>query len=143
MPLTRILPDQVTKHWEVISFAIENSLPPFAVRQSGVMNNVLESLLLGKLECWVATNKSGEIKAIATTQILEDDISKCKSLLLYSVYGFSDLDESIWKQSFKTVSQYARQKGCQKITCYTDLEYIKEMSKKFNSEVRYFASFNL
>ena len=141
--LTRIPPEQVSDQWPVISFAIEQSLPPFVTISETYMSSILASLLVGKLTCWVSTNKSGTIDAIATTQIIFDESSGTSSLLIYSTYGFGHIEDQSWVSAFTTISAYAKNMKCQKVSCYTTNDRIIEQAKKFGGEMQTFISFNL
>ena len=143
MALIKILPDQVTANWDVISFAIEKSLPPFVQITATRMSNILTALLTSNLECWISVDKEKTIEAVATTQMLEDFASGTKTILIYSTYGFNPISEVSWSEAFNTLCQYARNAGCQKISCYTTSEAIIHQANKFGGEIETFISFNL
>jgi len=141
--LTRILAEQISSHWEEISFSIEQSLPPFIETSEARMSSILIALLSDILTCWISTNKKGDIDAIATTQILSDFTSDTKTLLIYSTYGFNYIEEDSWISAFNTIREYARNKKCSKISCYTINEKIIEQAKKFGGELQTFISFKI
>lgn len=142
--LTRIPEDQIANHWEAISFAIENSMPPFVKIDEVFMSNILTSLLLGELDCWMSLNSKGQIEAIATTQILEDAASRLKTLLIYSAYKTLDnIEDQSWIDAFKTISEYARNSGCCAIACYTVVDKIIQQALKFGGQLQTFVTFNV
>lgn len=53
--MLKFYPDQVARHWEKIGYAIEQALPPIADsrKSESRMNEILESILAGKLEVHV------------------------------------------------------------------------------------------
>ena len=142
--LTKILPDQVSTYWDSISFAIANSMPPFVKVDEVYMSNVLTALLIGDLECWISTNSSGVIDAIATTQILTDNASGLKTLLIYSAYRAQEnIEDKSWLEAFQTISQYARNSGCCAIACYTVVDKIIQQALKFGGQLQTFITFNI
>lgn len=142
--LTKILPNQVSTYWEAISFAVRHSMPPFVKVDDVFMSNILTSLLLGELECWISINSKGQIDAIATTQFLEDAASRLKTLLIYSAYKTIDeIEDKSWYEAFQTISQYARNSGCCAIACYTVVDKIIEQALKFGGQLQTFITFNV
>lgn len=141
--LIRLLPDQIGKRWDVIGYAIENALPPDIVNDPESMNNILLALLEEKLLCWVYHDKT-RIRAIVTTQIMEDIASKQKRLLLYTAYTFGKLDSSGWIDGLEALRKYARSEGCNSIIAYTKLEYMANLSKRIGGKADYiFVSFSI
>lgn len=142
--LTKILPDQVASYWDSISFAIANSMPPFVKVDEVYMSNILSALLVGDLECWISTNSSGNIDAIATTQFLTDAASQLKTLLIYSAYRSSEvIEDQSWITAFQTISEYARNSGCCAIACYTTVDKIIQQALKFGGQLQTFITFNV
>jgi hypothetical protein len=141
--LIRILPDQVSHHWNIISYAIKNSLPSFVPVDEDYMNNVLTALLAENLDCWVSVNNQKEIEAVATTQILTDFATNTKALLIYTTFGYSKIEDGSWVEAFKTVSEFARNSGCKKICCYTTNDFIISQAMKFGGQAETFITFNV
>lgn len=140
--LVKFHPDQITKHWGLIEFGIKNSLPPIAEESPEKMNNILMALMDGRLDCWISTSSADQrIEAVCITQVLEDDASETKSLLLYCLYGFDEVDEGSWFEAFTTVSKYAKSLGCFRIICYTDVDFVIDKAKEFGGEMTTFVSF--
>ena len=86
--INRLLPDQISKFWDIIKYALEQTLPPFVIKHSDNMNYILSSLLSGKTSCWVSYEKNedaSKINGIILTKIVFDDATHTKNLLLYSV----------------------------------------------------------
>ena len=140
--ITILLPDQVATYWDILGYAIEQSLPPIASSNEERMNRVLTSLISGESLCWVSFN-NGRIEAVCVTQIFQDIISRCNSLLIYSLYGFVDDLDSIWAEGISVLAKYAKAKNCEHIIAYTDNERIIEMTDMFGGNSRRsFVSFN-
>ena len=139
--LTKLLPDQVSKHWDIIKFAIEESLPPIAGENPNKMNNILMSILTDKTQCW-ASYKVGEedrqFEGILLTRILYDDASGTRSLLLYCAYGYTKVSRESWFTGMQTVMKFAKSRNCTQLAAYTELEYLVNMAKDFGADSTYY-----
>lgn len=138
--LTQLTPEQVSKFWSIIKYAVEQSLPPIVGEHPDKMNRLLSAILSGRLEVWASYTRSEEavkFEAILVTQILYDDASNTKNLLLYCVYGYTVITSSSWLEGFKAVSKYAKSLGCSKIIAYTANENVVELAKKFNADTSF------
>ncbi len=138
--LTKLLPDQISAFWDIIKYAIEESLPPIAGEGPEKMNNILSALLSSKAECWasyIVGEDQRRFEGIVITKIQYDDISRTKNLLMYCVYGYEDVDKGSWTSGLKTLVKYASSKGCHRIVAYTDIPYMIELTKKLGGEARY------
>jgi len=144
--INRLLPEQISNFWNVIKYAIEQSLPPFVTRHSDSMNRILSSLLSGKTSCWASYERGGEgskFNAIVLTKILYDDTSHTKNLLLYSVYGYTQIEPKFWMEGFAFFSKHAIAQGCDRLVAYTDVPFLIEMAKAYEAEMQTFISFNI
>jgi hypothetical protein len=138
--LTRLLPDQISRFWDIIRFAIEESLPPITGEGPDKMNRILSSLLSGKADCWasyVKEKESRRFEGIVITKIQYDDISSTRNLLIYCLYGYEHIESESWTTGLKTLVKYASSKGCHRIIAYTDEPRIIEMVKKLGGETDY------
>jgi hypothetical protein len=139
--LTKLLPDQISDHWDIIKYAIAESLPPTAGEGPDKMNRILSSLLTGKAECWISSTITEEnvrrFEAVSICKIQYDDISNTKNMLIYSLYGYEKIDRDSWTQAFITLGKYAKSRGCSRIVAYVNLPYLIELAKEFNANVDY------
>lgn len=138
--LTKLLPDQVSDHWDIISYAVEQSLPPIAGESPDKMNKILSSLLMGKSHCW-ASYTVGESKrvfeGIVITRIQHDDVSDTRNLLIYCLYGYEGVDRKSWIDGFKTLVKFAESKNCDRITGYTKEPLIIRKVEQLGGEADY------
>jgi hypothetical protein len=142
--LTRLLPEQISKFWNIISYAIEQSLPPTVGEHPDKMNRILSSALCGKIEIWASYTRgeSNKFEGIVVTKILHDDTSDTKNFLIYCLYGYSKVDKESWVDGIKKFAKYALSKKCSRIIAYTDLPHIVEITKSLGGEAKYtFLSF--
>lgn len=138
--LVRMLPEQISEYWEIVKFAIENSLPPIANETIDKMNRILENLMNESMQCWVSYSEAEDknvLDAVIVTTITNDYSSNIKSLLIYSLYGFSNISDKVWSEGYTTLSKWAKSIGCNRITAFTDVERIKEIVKSLGGEAKY------
>ena len=144
--ITRLLPEQVSRLWDIIKYAIEQSLPPIVTRHSDNMNRILAALLSNKMSCWISYTKTEEMSkfdAVILTKFIFDDATYTKNLLLYSVYGYAKLESRHWMEGFAFMSKYALSQGCDKLIAYTKVPYLVEMAKQYDADMQTFISFNI
>ena len=128
--LTKLLPEQVSKFWNIIKYGLEESLPPIVGGHPERMNRILTSLLTDKAICWASYKRGSEsvkFEGIAVTRILYDDVSNTRNLLIYAVYGYEVADRQTWIDGITTLLKYAESKNCESIIAYTDLPNIVEI----------------
>ena len=138
--LTKLLPDQISKFWPIIRYAVEQSLPPMLGEHPDKTNRLLAACLSGSLEVWASYIRREEdvkFEAILVTQILYDDASNMKNLLLYCVYGYTVINEESWAEGYKTISKYAKAQGCSMIVAYSANEHIVELAKSFGADTSF------
>lgn len=138
--LTKLLPDQISKFWDIISYAVENSLPPTVGEHPDKMNRILSSCLCGRIEVWASYNRQDDIikfEGIVLTRILFDDASYTKSLLIYCLYGYEEFNKESWFGGLKALLKYARSKNCSKISAYTNSKYLVKLVDSLGANTAY------
>lgn len=138
--LTKLLPDQISKFWDIIRYAIEQSLPPTAGEGPGKMKKILTSLLSGKSQCWASYIVDGDnrtFEGIVVTRIFYDDVSDTRSLLIYCLYGYEGASQSSWTNGLKTLVKYSKSKNCERIIAYTDLPNIVKLVERLGGDTSY------
>ena len=145
--LTKLLPDQVSKFWDIISYAIEQSLPPTVGESPDKMNNVLMAALSGKLDIWasyVKGDKGNKFEGILATRIIYDDVTCMKNLLLYAAYGYDKISEDSWTSGLKTIVKYAALHKCSLIVAYSNVPRIISLANSFSGDTSFsFISFKM
>lgn len=123
--LVRLIPDQVERRWERFAPAIAKSLPPTVSNTKRGMVNILEAILLEKLVVWIITDEDQEqIFGIVTTHLRYEEISKTRSLLIYSYTSFSGMHYTYFNDALETLEKYAISESCYSIIAYTKNEQI-------------------
>jgi len=143
--LNKLLPDQVSKFWDVIKYAIEESLPPTVGQHRDKMNRILSSCLSGDLEVWAAYERNGEdvkFEGIMITTFVYDTASNTKSLLIYCVYGYTQVSPDTWAEGIEAIGKYAKANKCHRVVAYSDIPYMIEKAKLLGADTKYtFLSF--
>jgi len=145
--ILRLLPEQVSKFWDVIKYAVEESLPPIVGDHPDKINRILSSALSGKIEVWASYTKNEgalTLGGIALTKMLYDDASDTRNLLIYCIYGYGDISNDIWIKGFETLAKYAKSRKCLQMIAYSNLPNIISLAKRLGGETDYtFISFDL
>lgn len=138
--LVRLLVDQIAKHWDILSYAIEQSLPPAVNSRVDRMNSILASVLAGDLHCWVSVDKAQPetIGGVVTTTFTYDKHSDTKNLLVYTVYGFGDFaKDAQWRDGLAALQKWAVANGCHRVVGYTNVRSIADFVKKIGGTADY------
>lgn len=139
--LIKLLPEQVAERWGALGLLIEDALPPIASGQVDRMTKVLESLLVGTVECWVSKAKVEGgfiIDAVITTTFIEDSISGGRSILLYTVSASAgEISDQSWAEGFAALTKYGRANGCDALIAYSQLDKIKDLAVFVGGDASY------
>jgi len=141
--VVKLLPEQISAFWDVIKYAIEQSLPPIVNDHPDKMNRILSSCLRGTTEVWAEYVKEGKedenvkFEGIALTQILYDEPSESKNLLIYCLYGYGPIDPGSWARTLTVITKYAEGKGCNQIIAYSDIPHMVSLAKSLGGNTDY------
>ena len=121
-----MLPNQISEQWEILWPAIEASLPPTGGAGDTEVNNILEALLAGRMQAWIS-KREGRVMALVTTAFVEDIGTKVRNLLIYSIYGYGPITDTLVKEGIMTLRKFAVRCGCKNIIAYTNVKRIIDM----------------
>lgn len=145
--LTKLTPEQVSRYWDIIRYAVDQSVPPIAGEHPGKMNNILTACLTGRMDVWCSYTLGDDIRkfeAVLLTELLHDVPSGTKNLLIYCLYGYSSISDDSWKDGIVALLKYAKSKGCNQIVAYTDNQRVVEVVSDLGGEAKFtFLSFNV
>jgi len=142
--VTKLIPDQIARFWPIIKYAIEESVPPIVGEHPDKLNRILSAALSGILEVWVSYNKpSNKIEALLVTQLLYDDASNTKNLLVYSMYGYAPISNESWREGGLAMIKYAKEMKCNALIAYTQNERVIEMVKLLGADLSTFISIDV
>lgn len=143
--LVLLLPSQISGKWEVIKYAISESVPPTVDMSDKVLNNVLMSLLNGTAQCWVSYQEvegKNSVDAILVTRVMDDSLTETRTLQIYTLYGTRPIEDKSWMAGLGTLKKFAKANGCIKVTAYSNVERIEEIVELLGGEVEWkFISF--
>ena len=125
--LIQMLPDQISKQWDVIWPAIEVSLPHTGVKDASSSSNILESMLRNMMQCWVYEGEGGEKVLLVTTAFVSDVGTRSRNLLIYSIYSYTKITDEIVGIGMKTLKGFASKNKCHNIIAYTNYQRIIDM----------------
>jgi len=145
--LTQLTLDQVSSYWDIVKYAIEESLPPLTVDHPDRMNKILSNLLSNESQCWVSYIKGEEetkFEGVVVTKIIYDDVSDTKNLLIYCLYGYDAIDSKSWMIGLEALVKYAKANNCAQVVGYTDVPRVIEIVNSLGGQTDYtFISFNV
>ena len=145
--LTKLLPTQISRFWDIIKYGIEESLPPVAYSNPNVLNNVLSNLLSDKAQCWASYHRDENdtiiLEGIIITEVLIDHISMTKNLLIYAMCSFDNNDLSKWTYALGMLAKFAKSQGCLQIIGYTNVDKAIRFAERFGDSTYTFVRFDV
>ena len=135
--LIRLLPEQAARYWDDVKVAIEESLPPIVGMQSDRMSNILKSILTDEIIVWVSAEKDKNLSGIVLTTFTFDKPSGTKSLLIYCVYGYGEINRTSWIEAAETLRKFAVSQGCNRVIGYSDVSSIIKFVEGIGGETKY------
>ena len=146
--LTQLLPDQISKFWPVIKYAIEEAIPPtIKGEHPDKMNRILSAALSGKLDVWasyIRNKDSVKFDGIAVTQVVYDEASNVYNLLIYAVFAYENTSAETWKEGYEALMKYAKAKKCSNLIAYSSVPRIVNIAKSLGADTSFtFISFPL
>ena len=141
--IIRLSTPQVSDHWEAIKNMINRSLPDIQGQLVNRDNNILRSLLIGDITCWVGykstVNSQNEIVGMMLTRILFDDITGIKNLFIYCLAGWDTISIDFYQEGLKTLEAFGKESKCNRITFYSEEPAILRITKTlgFNTDMVY------
>jgi len=133
--LIMLLPEQVSQKWDMIKPAIKDVVG--ASNGSVDMNQVLMSMLDGRMQCWLSCRKEKDqlvIEGLITTEVLEDSHGNIRSLLIYSMYGYRMDRRSSWEGAFETLVRFAKGHECERIVTYTNVRSLISLMEQLGGD---------
>ena len=140
MYLLKVRIEQIAEYWPLFKQAISSSLPPQEAESQELMTDILQQLMAGKMQAWVAHKKATypiESVGILTTVIITEPVSRRKSLWIYTLYGWADIPDALYVAGLETLKTYAKAEGCQQITFYTTNQRIVNIASQVGIGTEY------
>lgn len=137
--LIQLLPEQIAQNWKSFRPAIRESLPPQVAVSNKAMKQILQSLLAERGHLWVYRQGNNLVGMVVTT-IHEDPLSGARSLLIYSLYAWSQLTQESIESAMATLGKHAENEGLDEIIAFSAN---KQLSRFFEEEKGADASYRL
>ena len=137
--LVKLLKTDIPKVWESIAPMIEEAVPIWVNKEEeNTMVKILESLMIGTLTGWLIQSQDGsELLGMGTTNIVRDEHSGAKTLIIYTLYSVSPkpVASEIWVDGFDTIIRYAKAEGCTSIGAFTQESNVVALASSMNADV--------
>lgn len=120
----KMLPDQISKSWDIIRYGIMSVPSPIADVSPEGVRNILKNLVMGTVQCWASferdeLNGGDKINGFVLTTIAEDYVSGNKFLNIYDLFFTTTPKEELLEEGIKAIEEFAKANKCNKITAYS------------------------
>lgn len=134
--LIRLLPEQVSKAWDVIAPAIAETLPPMLSKSHTAIVNVLEAVMAERANVWIYYKEDRPACVVLTT-VQRDPIMHSISLLIYSMYALEDLKAEDWEHGISRLKVYAEFIGADKVITYASNPGVVRMLDRLGADTSF------
>ena len=134
--LVRILPDAVSRSWELLKGVLRKGVMPLAKLDDKGMNVVLENLLSGKLTCWYGYDE-GKVHTVVITEILYEKASQTKNLMIFAVSIIEKVQPDEYVEMLETLRKYAKGLKCEYVYCYASNEKLIKLFEAYGADTSY------
>lgn len=134
--MLKLLPEQVSRHWDIIRFALEETAGPGQEVDENLAIIYAEKMIAGQVQCWVVYEKDKfpeGVLAMVFTSIIKDAITEKKNVHIIGIYIFdrrAATDKSIWKRSLITLVKFGKGNSCSGVTFFTNVPELLRMAKE-------------
>lgn len=143
--IIQLLTDQIPEFWPDIKESIQAAVPPLLHDSPEKLNNILMSMLIGKMQVWVVADQKDQgtiVQGVIVTTVMEESCSGTKLLLFYSGYSLGEASQELWADGMKVFNDFAKAQGCEKLGLYTQLDYMKKLMASFGASEDTFMFWN-
>ena len=132
--LAILLPEQICDNWDEMKGYIREASPDPPWASSERMNDILESLLIGRMTAWISYDENNKFDGLLIVSIF-DDVEGVKTMLVHSLWG-DKISRASWDSGWDIIKRYAISRGCKKVVGYTKMDSIKKIltSMGWNTE---------
>ena len=127
-------PEHVAEFMPLILETVLASLPP-SERVDPVMKaNITGAIVDGRLQVWGILGKmadTGQWRPVGygTTGLIPDELTQKKTCLIYTLFSYAEMDDSVYVDFWKVITDYARDQGCAKVALYSNNARILSMAE--------------
>ena len=138
--LVKLLPTRIPAFWEVIKSAAVQADSIKEKDSQIYLNNLLNSLLNDKSQCFVRLDGERKLLALMVTKIETSKITGENILSIQSVYSWTQVDSKTWMEDLQFTKKFAKHENCKQIVFESNNSKIWEIAKAvgFKEKTRYF-----
>jgi hypothetical protein len=133
MVLLRLLPDQISRYWDVVRYALAVSHPPTIRITDRYFVKCLEMMLAGRMQCWVVLRnlQDKRIYAVLATEIVKHYISGEKTLLVFAGTTFEvEVNMKEWRGNLLKLMKFGKANGCSTLSSFVSNPRLMELYKQ-------------
>lgn len=143
MLLVRLLPQTISRHWEVIQLAISEAGMIGIDIDEEYLIAMANKLISGTVQCWASYEDSKwphTIAALLFTSIVSDPIVGQKNLLIIGIYMFNlELLQGarVWSEGLEKLQLFAKANKCKRIVYYSNVPSLIALTKKLGATTEF------
>ena len=126
-----LLPNQIPMFWEAIKYAYVRSGDYKEEYVPTLLRILLVNLLSGISVAAIVLDKERHLVSIAVLSIVEEAVTKDKSMIVEALYSYKSSNEEDWATKAMRAVEYAKLEGCKRIKGNTGNQKLHEIIKKF------------
>jgi hypothetical protein len=138
----QLLPNQISLVWDSIKYIAKNVDRISDADAPGYFRTLLISLLNSQAQCFVRLDDQRQLIRVCITKIIQDDMTKERTLLIMHLYSFKRTDDSHWLSDISDIRKFARNSKCTKMVAYSNNSRVFEIVESLGFVER-FRSFSL
>lgn len=134
--ITKLTHDQVFNYWETTFKDVFLNLAPGHIEvDQRYLNNLLQMILLDRLEVWVVQDAEDKrVQAVFSLTTITDAIAMECYMLIYSLYSFETLHPAVLRDTVEKVKTYAKSKNCNRLVAYTYEEHFAKFAEQLGAK---------
>ena len=123
-------PTFVTQNWD----NIYKMFKPALFRPSSTLKaNLLRGIISNVMQCWLCARDEVGV-GMALTNVTIDPFSQTRDLMVYAVVTNGNTVSNDWDDSLDTLMAFAKNKGCSRITAFSNNRKLISLLNKFNAD---------
>ncbi len=123
--------------WNIIKFTV---MMTGEVKDSDIVpycNELLHALLSDKAQCFMDLDSDRKVRAVLITRILFDKNTNSEYLFMQSLYGFKLIPEDEFRQGFKLLLEFAKNRKCSSISFNSRNRRLWDYADKYGFKEKY------
>lgn len=140
--IIKLIPEQITELWDSIRYGIIHAIAPLVDPTPDNIQDILCQLLRQDMQCWCVyedIDGNKDIHGYIITSISIDANTKFRSLVIYSVFLYKQVNPNVWADGMNLVERFALANDCTRIVAYTNNPTILSIAEKggYNTDYTY------